>query len=244
MDFYCDIETIPDQSEGALEEVLEAIEAPAAMKKAETIEAWHNGEGKYAGVKLQAAETEWKKTGLSGTRGEIICISFALGDRDVINVGRTTEEAEASLLKDFFAAVEYELQAIADDSRIGGGYAPKISKKISKWIGHNITGFDLRFLWQRCVLNNVKPPFEIPYKAKPWDNTVFDTMVEWAGLHGKDKSQDAICKAMGYDGKGDIDGSKVWDYAKAGRYQEIYDYCDDDVEKVRLMHKRMTFTGE
>ena len=239
MDQYFDAETVPDQSDGAYEEFYDAIEAPAQMKKPETIADWHAGNGKYAGAKLNAAEEAWRKTGLSGTRGELVCMSFALDDRDVINVGRTLEETEASLLVNYFDALNNEIDAAAEEYGVDPKYA-----KVSKWIGHNITGFDLRFLWNRCVINNVRPPIAIPYKAKPWDDNVFDTMVEWAGLTGKDKSQDAICKAMGYDGKGDIDGSKVWEYIKAGRYQEIFDYCDSDVEKVRLMHRRMTFTGE
>ena len=111
------------------------------------------------------------------------------------------------------------------------------------WIGHYITGFDLRFLWQRCVINELPPGFHIPKDAKPWDARVFDTKIEWSGMQSTGTGTlGAVCKSMGYDGKGDIDGSKVWDYVKEGRIQEVADYCKDDVEKVRILHKRMTFS--
>ncbi len=52
MNIYLDIETIPAQPEEKTKaEIAKTIEAPAAMKKAETIADWHNGAGKYAGVK-------------------------------------------------------------------------------------------------------------------------------------------------------------------------------------------------
>ena len=47
MEVFIDIETIPEQPENEVKaEIAKTIEAPATMKKAETIEAWHNGEGR------------------------------------------------------------------------------------------------------------------------------------------------------------------------------------------------------
>ena len=242
MEIFIDIETIPDQSEGALERVMATIEAPATMKKAETIADWHAGNGKYAGAKQEAAEEIYRKTGLSGTKGEIICISFALGTDDPFCIGRELGESEADLLEAFFVAVEDRKRDI-DDEHCSAGGLTRVNSTLN-WVGHYITGFDLRFFWQRCVINNVKPSIFIPYSAKPWDSNVFDTFVEWAGLHGKDGKLGDVCEAMGYAGKGDIDGSQVWDYIKAGRYTEVFDYCDDDVVKARLIFNRMNFIGE
>jgi len=110
-----------------------------------------------------------------------------------------------------------------------------------QWVGHYITGFDLRFIWQRCVLNRLKPVPRIPYDAKPWSDSVFDTCIEWKGNGKSSGSLNALCKAFGLEGKGDIDGSKVYDEYLAGHYQNIIDYCKDDVHKVRELHKCMTF---
>ena len=51
---------------------------------------------------------------------------------------------------------------------------------------------------------------------------IFDTMTAWAGV-------------------GNIDGSKVWDYVRTGRIADVVEYCKGDVERVRAIHRRMTF---
>ena len=116
---------------------------------------------------------------------------------------------------------------------------------ISQWIGHYITGFDLRFLWQRCVVNEVKPTVDIPYDAKPWGDKVFDTKVAWSGsgqYSGK-SSLNALCNGFGFAGKGDLDGSKIFDAWLDGRYAEIAEYNKDDVNKCRLIYRKLNFIG-
>jgi len=113
------------------------------------------------------------------------------------------------------------------------------------FIGHNIVAFDLRFIFQRAVLNGVIPPSIIPFNARPWDDSVFDTMTAWAGV-GNRVSLDKLCGAFGIAKKGseigdDIDGSKVWDYVRTGRIADVVEYCKGDVERVRAIHRRMTF---
>ena len=62
------------------------------------------------------------------------------------------------------------------------------------------------------------------------------------GRCGNRISLDKLCKALGLPGKGEIDGSKVWDYVRDGRIAEVADYCADDVRKVWAVYQRMTFT--
>ena len=58
-----------------------------------------------------------------------------------------------------------------------------------------------------------------------------------------------ICEALGIPGKGsefddpedEIEGAKVWDAVAAGRIADVARYCNGDVERTRLMHKRMIF---
>jgi hypothetical protein len=114
------------------------------------------------------------------------------------------------------------------------------------FIGHNIVGFDLRFLFQRSVMLGIKPPLVFPFKAKPWDDIVFDTMTAWAGV-GNRFSLSKLCKVFGLDAKGteigdEIDGSKVWDFVKGGRIDDVAKYCGGDVERTRAIHKRLTFS--
>jgi hypothetical protein len=171
----------------------------------------------------EVAEQEWRKTGLDGTQGEIICIGYAVEGFPAKCLWRRIEDSEADLLSSFFGELGGEI-----------GRQPL-------WIGHNIAGFDLRFIWHRCVINGVAPTSNLHHNAKPWSGDIIDTLYDWKGDNKAGGSLDKICKALGMEGKGDIDGSQVWDYIKAGRYQEVADYCADDVEKTRAIHKRMIF---
>jgi hypothetical protein len=196
------------------------------MSKPETIQKWKEE------CEQQAIDAEFKKLGLDGTRGQIFCIAWAIDDGEVYSVsskgGALT--SEASMLTVFLSNLKSSL------------YSTPGKPEVIKWIGHYITGFDLRFIWQRCVVNKVRPSITIPYDAKPWSDNVFDTCSQWKGGGSNTSgSMDAICKAFGIQGKGDMDGSKVYDEYLAGNYQKIIDYCKDDVERVRQIHKRMTF---
>jgi hypothetical protein len=33
----------------------------------------------------------------------------------------------------------------------------------------------------------------------------------------------------------------VWDFVQAGRLDDVAEYCRGDVERVRLLHRRLTF---
>lgn len=99
--------------------------------------------------------------------------------------------------------------------------------------------FDLRYVWQRAIILGVPVPSWWPHDAKAWDTTrVQDTMLLWAGV-GQRIGLDRLCRALGIAGKGDIDGSKVWDAVRDGRIAEVAEYCGDDVERLRAVHRRI-----
>jgi predicted PolB exonuclease-like 3'-5' exonuclease len=215
---YIDIETIPAQQQWVKDEIAETITAPGNYKKQESIDKWMEEN------KESAVDAEWRKTSFIGGVGEIICIAWAVDDGKPEVVSRTLGMSEGAMLELFFEKIAH------------------LSKTDPIWIGHYITGFDLRFLWQRCVIHGVNALVKIPYDAKPWDASVFDTKIEWSGAKSTGYgSLDAVCKSMGFEGKGDIDGSMVWDYVKDGRVEEVAEYCKDDVEKARMIYKRMNF---
>lgn len=221
MFLYIDIETIPCQRDGIWDEIAASVDPPANMSKAETIAKWE------ADKKPDVVDEKYRRTALDGTLGEIVVIGCAIDDRPAFAEYRDLSVTESDFLSD-------ALQLLADH----------LSDRSPTWVGHYITGFDLRFIWQRCVINNVAPPLKIPHNAKPWDSQIFDTKTEWSGISGNSTSNlDALCKAMGMPGKGDIDGSKVWDYVKEGRVEEVAEYCKADVDRTRELHRRMTFTN-
>lgn len=102
--------------------------------------------------------------------------------------------------------------------------------------------FDIRFLLQRYIVNQIPVPFIIRYaaNAKPWESErVYDTMVQWAGV-GNRISLDKLCLALNIESpKGDLDGSKVYDYYLQDRLEEIAEYCKRDIEATRQVFKRM-----
>jgi hypothetical protein len=227
IDFGFDIETIPDQRPGAYEEILANIKPPANYKKQETIDKWLAEQG------VAAAMDQYHRTGLHGISGEICSIAWALGSGEPKSLIRRSSEPEALLLQTFFQSVFAEAEKMSD------GW-PRF-----QWIGHNLLGFDLRFLQQRCWINNVEPAFPIPVDARHGKGTVFDTMVAWCGQYGTDRyvSQDALAQALGMAGKEGIDGSMVWDLYQMQEYQQIQDYNEDDIRTVMGMYRRLTWAS-
>ncbi|MBI4523957.1 MAG: ribonuclease H-like domain-containing protein, partial [Deltaproteobacteria bacterium] len=118
----------------------------------------------------------------------------------------------------------------------------KLVADIFLFVGHNILDFDLRFIYQRSVINRIKPSRGIPF-ARYRSAPVFDTMHEWTKWGRDSVGLDALAKALGLESpKANLDGSHVYDYHRVGRHPEIYEYCCRDVETVRRIYRRMTFT--
>lgn len=269
---FCDIETIPGQRpdirqryeseaadelreiDAAMNAELEQIAPPANIKDQEKIADWwltkapekkqsilEKAQTARSKVELGVDE-KWRKTALNGGLGQIAVIGLAIGDDLPITlaVESLSLEAEADLLHRFFALVD-ELRA-----------AKGLNAVLLRFVGHNSAGFDIRFIFQRCVVLGVKLPawFTMIVQSKPWDSERnYDTMLQWAGA--KDRiSMDNLCFALGIEGKGSgleaegIDGSKVWDFVRDGRISEVATYCEGDIERTRAMYQRMVAVTE
>ena len=228
---FHDIETIPDQREGALQNLVDNIAAPARYKKPESIQKWINDEGPTAAVE------EWKKTALHGIAGQIVSIAWAFDDLPITGeIDATTKHnGEELLLCTFF-------EAIYRQHKSGEGKYQEIT-----WIGHNCIDFDIRFLYQRAAILGIKPEFVLPTDARH-GRSVYDTMNAWCGWRGSRggagyAKQDELYAALGGEPfeNDDMDGSQVWDYIQAGRYDEVLAYNKRDVEKLRFNYKRLTW---
>jgi len=217
---FLDIETIPSQKPGLLEEIRATIQPPGNISKPETIAKW------IAENADTAAEEAYRKTALNGTQGEIICMSYAFDDGPAYSASRTLADPEGHVLCLFFSHLAGELNT-----------SPC-------YIGHNILGFDLRFILQRAVINGINPPFPLHQDARYNDNTkTYDTMLAWAGWGNRCKLA-TICEALDIPVKSDgIDGSKVWGEVKAGNVEKVALYCNEDVEATREVYRRLTFAG-
>lgn len=163
----------------------------------------------------------------------MICIGWAINERPVQSISRELHESEGAMLATWFGEIQHAIR--------------EAHGRIPVWIGHNVREFDLRFLFQRAVVLEVPPPFHLPHDVRPGAECVFDTMTAWAGWGGR-VALDRLCAALGLPQKGsaigeDIDGSKVWDFVRDGRIDEVAEYCRADVERVRAIHQRLTFGG-
>lgn len=239
-----DIETIPAQDPEHLKELMEtateaaenevaALKPPGNLKKQESIDAWIADEMpiKAAAIRSNAKETamqQYRSTSFDGKFGSIAVIGFAAGDEPAKTLygDPFDQNTERSILAAFYGWVGQQFN--------------QVKGVPITFIGHNIIDFDLRFMFQRSVILGVKPHVCVPFDAKPWSDSVYDTMTRFAGQRGR-VSMASLCKAFGMDGKGDIDGSKVWDYIQSGRIDEVAQYCAGDVERTRAFYKRMTF---
>ena len=218
--FYFDIETIPSQDPAIRADILAGIKAPGQFKKPESIAAWLE-ENRDA-----EAEAEWLKTSFDGGAGQIVCIGFADGDGKAYSYipGDLSRAEERSTIEAFFCALT------------DAGHRTLV--------GHNIIGFDLPFIWKRCMVLDIKPPAIFPRNPKPWSELVQDTMLLWDGQQRAGGSMERICRLLGIPGKGDFGGADVWPAIRDGRFAEVAEYCRGDIERTRAMFKRMTFAEQ
>lgn len=239
MNIFIDIETIPTQSEehqawirsdleAERDKALATVKAPSNYKDAGKIEEFVAQARQQI---LDQHEAQVKaaidKTGLDGSLGQIVCVSWATDRSDchALYVKDLSLQSEAALLEVLWS----DLAELHQTS----GRRPVL-------IGHNHVAFDIPFLWQRSIVHGLKPPFWFPRNPKPWSESVADTMLLWAGDRNR-ISMDRLCRVLGLPGKGEFGGADVWPAVKDGRLKEVVEYCRADVERTRQIYKRLTF---
>jgi predicted PolB exonuclease-like 3'-5' exonuclease len=216
-ELYFDIETVPG-CDWYMEEVAAKVTAPANYTKPESIKEWMATAGQK---KMEDAK---HSTGLIPIYGKIICIGFALNDAHPQTI---TGDNEKELLQAFFAHLKFQVLGM-DNTKV-------------KWIGHNICGFDIPYLWTRCMVNEVDSLFLPRRDNKPWETSkVFDTLYQVAGKDFKGHSLGNMAKLFGIKDKyPDVDGSMIWDMYREGLLDSISEYCINDVEITRQLYKRI-----
>ena len=251
---FIDLETVPSQDPALVDSIRadmrQNFKAPSTLTKEKAcaelgmtdpdkikytskdkaLEMWVE---RFRDEKLEdAVQDEYRKTSFDGGKGHIAVIGMAIDDE--YPFASYTVDGNG----DFDVSVERDVIQSAFNE-INSVFNPATDMR-PVFIGHNVTGFDLRFMFQRAVVLGIKPPSIIPFNARPWNEHVFDTMVAWAGV-GNRISLDNLCKALGVEGKGSIDGSQVWPMIQEGRIAEVAEYCRHDVEITRNAFYRLSF---
>lgn len=243
-----DIETIPDVRPGKREAYLQAsrdnFSAPSTLTKEQAaidLGLTDASEIKFTSKDAMLAkwverfrdekadevgDAKWRKTSFDGAKGQICCIGVALDDGAPIQLW---SKDEAAILHDFFTIVDANI-------RLNNLRRPT-------FVGHNICGFDLRFILQRAFINRIPVPLWFPRNARPWDDSINDTMLMFAG-QGNRISLANLCEALGVVSDNSIDGSMVYDLYAQGQIEKIAAYCADDVRITRECWQLMTLTLE
>jgi predicted PolB exonuclease-like 3'-5' exonuclease len=169
-------------------------------------------------IQLDEAE-RIKKLSLSAVTAKIICLCYAIEP-----------------------PVGCEVQALrGEETEIIHAFW-KLAADCNLFVGHNILDFDLRFIYQRSIIHQIKPSRDLPF-ARFRNAPIYDTMQEWSKWGREHASLDTLSKALSIPSpKETLDGSKVYPYYRAGKLAEIVEYCKRDVESTRLLYRRLTFT--
>jgi len=222
---FLHITTIPCQRHGFLADLRAKVTAPAKLSNAESIAKWLTDNGDAA------AQDALLKTAFDGSLGEIIAIAWAFDSDDVRCVSRSLDICESVLLDQFFSGLQ-------EDVLNSGAASDRYTARI---VGHNILGFDLRFLYQRAVIHSAQPPFDLGHDNRYNNSRVYDVMVAWAGFN-KFLSLPELARAIGFNAPAALSAAEVWACAKANDTDALGDLCVHDVLLIRQVFHAMTFS--
>ena len=174
---------------------------------------------------------------LSATSGRVLCIAVHVGPV----AGLEFPEIEQSEIEYVFGIdaegfEQGERKALFDFLEL----MKTFDSETDEIIGHNIIGFDLPFIFQRCLVQGIQ--------VRPFVNLgehnvrgVFDTMHRWWLGARRTVSLDDLAWALGIESSktSEVEGSKVFDLYQAGKLDLIRDYNLNDVRVTRKVYERM-----
>lgn len=186
-----------------------------------------------------AAEEErvYQLGSLNATSGRVLSIAVQVGPIPGFDIaGLTENQREYAFGIDATGNEQPEAQALSDFLSLMSDF----DLECDEIVGHNIIGFDLPFIFQRCLINGVT--------ARPFVNLgeynvrgVYDTMRAW-WLGGRNRvSLDDIAWALGIESSktAEVEGSRVYELYQAGKLKEIREYNLNDVRVTRKVYERM-----
>jgi hypothetical protein len=188
---------------------------------------------------LEDAEAEeervFKLGSLSATSGRILSIAVQIGPRPEIDES-LQNRTEHLFGIDADGREQPERQALAEFLTLMSVF----DIETDEIVGHNILGFDLPYIFQRCLVNNiVGAPFVNLSEYSP--RAVYDTMVRW-WLGARNRvSLDDLAWVLGLQSSktDEVEGSRIFELYQAGRLAEIREYNLNDVRLTRKVYERM-----
>lgn len=186
-----------------------------------------------------AAEEErcYQLGALSATTGRVLCIAVHVGAIPGLEFeGAQLGESEHVFGIDQEGNEQDEKQTLTGFLNFMKGFDPDTDEIV----GHNLIGFDLPFIFQRCLAHSLTAPAFVDlsdYHVRG----VFDTMHHWWLGAKRFVSLDDIAWALGLESSktAEVEGSKVFDLYAAGRLADIREYNLNDVRVTRKVYERM-----
>jgi len=186
-----------------------------------------------------AAEEErvYQLGSLSATSGRILSIAVQVGTVPGFTAdGVPSSQSEHAFGIDQAGNEQDEAQALKDFLALMADF----DSECDLLVGHNIINFDLPFIFQRCLANNiaVKPFIDL---SEFNVQGVYDTMRAW-WLGGRNRvALDDIAWALGIESSktSEVEGSRVFELYQAGKLAEIREYNLNDVRMTRKVYEQM-----
>lgn len=187
----------------------------------------------------QAAEEEraFRSGSLAATSGRVLSIAIHMGPiPGVAFEGIQQSQSEHVFGIDSDGQEQVEQKALTDFLAMMRSFDPDVDEIV----GHNVIGFDLPFIFQRCLVNNIA--------VRPFVNLadfnvrgVYDTMHRWWFGSKNRVALDDIAWALGIESSksGEVEGSRVFEFYQAGRLNEIREYNLNDVRVTRKVYERI-----
>lgn len=186
-----------------------------------------------------AAEEErcYSLGSLSATSGRVLSIAVHVGPIPGLEFGGMEQpESEHVFGIDADGFEQGERRALSDFLELMKDF----DSESDELVGHNIIGFDLPFIFQRCLVNDLQVRLFVNLSEFNVRG-VFDTMHRWWLGAKRHVSLDDIAWALGIESSktSEVEGSKVFDLYQANRLELIREYNLNDVRVTRKVYERM-----
>jgi 3'-5' exonuclease len=228
--FTIDIETIP----------LPGFRERAAQRLKRSIERGRMSEEqqqRYSEDQAAEEDRAFRSGSLAATSGRVLSIAVHVGaivGEEIEGVPQIESEHVYGIDSD--GQEQPEPKALADFLNLMSSFDPEIDQIV----GHNVAGFDLPFIFQRCLVNRI----EIGYLVAVTDfnaRCVYDTMHQWWLGSRNRVALDDLAWVLGIQSSktDEVEGSRIFDLYEAGRLLEIREYNLNDVRATRKVYERL-----
>ena len=186
-----------------------------------------------------AAEEErcYQLGSLNATSGRILSIAVHVGPIPGTQLdGMEGNQSEHVFGIDAAGNEEHERRALTGFLQLLKDFDPETDEIV----GHNILGFDLPYIFQRCLVNEI-PVRRFIDLSEFHVRGVYDTMHHWWLGARRFVSLDDIAWALGIESSktAEAEGSKVFEMYAADKLAEIREYNLNDVRVTRKVYERM-----